>query len=162
MKVQQTILKETQAIAVGTAILTAVMVGVFALLGKFDAAVLLGAVLGFTVAVLDFFLLGLTVQKAAAMQAAHPIAKADNEEEENREREPGSFGDDDAPAPADPETAAAIRRHVQLSYFGRRAMMIAFAALGLTPWFSLPAVVLPLLFPKMVIMVRTALGKMKG
>lgn len=65
MKVQETIRRETIRIAAGTIILTGVMLLIFALLGKMNAAVILGAVLGCCVAVLDFFLLGLTVQSAA-------------------------------------------------------------------------------------------------
>ena len=50
IKVQPAVRKETLRIAAGTAVLTAVMLVVFALLGKFDLSVLLGAILGYAAA----------------------------------------------------------------------------------------------------------------
>lgn len=64
MKIQKTVWQETAHIAEGTAALTAVMLGVFAVIGKFTAMVAVSGLLGAATAVLNFFLLGLTVQKA--------------------------------------------------------------------------------------------------
>ena len=61
MKIQEATKRETLHIAAGTLAFSAVMNGVFALLGRWDLTVLRGG--GF--AVLNFFLLGLTVQKMA-------------------------------------------------------------------------------------------------
>ncbi|MDD3430283.1 MAG: ATP synthase subunit I [Oscillospiraceae bacterium] len=63
-KIQPAVKKETLHIAFGTFILAAIMVGIFALLGQFNITVIWGALLGVCFAVLNFFLLGLTVQKA--------------------------------------------------------------------------------------------------
>lgn len=63
MKLQPAVKKETAHIALGVAVGVAVMLAVFALLGRFDYTVALGGVLGGAVAVLNFLLLGLTVQK---------------------------------------------------------------------------------------------------
>jgi Na+/H+-translocating membrane pyrophosphatase len=66
MKVQETVKKETMHIAVGTLLLTAVMLLVFLVLGRLDQPVVLGAVLGSGFAILNFFVLGLSVQKSVA------------------------------------------------------------------------------------------------
>ena len=61
MKISAAVKKETGHIALGVAALTAVMLAM-------DASVLWGALLGSGYAVLNFFLLGITVQKAAGME----------------------------------------------------------------------------------------------
>jgi hypothetical protein len=54
-----------EEVRAGTLAFSAVMNGVFALLGRWDLTVLWGTLLGGGFAVLNFFLLGLTVQKMA-------------------------------------------------------------------------------------------------
>ncbi len=66
MKLQPAVKKELLHIALGTGVGVAVMLVVFALLGRFDTSVLLAGVLGGVIAVLNFLLLGVTVQKVAA------------------------------------------------------------------------------------------------
>lgn len=56
--------RDMRNIAVGTVILSAAMVAVFALLGRFGWDVLWGALLGTAVAVLNFILLSVTVNRA--------------------------------------------------------------------------------------------------
>ena len=73
-KPQQSIVKETKRIAVGTVIRLVVMLAVYAVLGKFTVGVLLGGLLGSAYAIFNFFMLGMTLQKAASMtdqQMAH-------------------------------------------------------------------------------------------
>ena len=73
-KPQQSIVKETKRIAVGTVIMLVVMLAVYAVLGKFTVGVLLGGLLGSAYAIFNFFMLGITLQKAASMtdqQMAH-------------------------------------------------------------------------------------------
>ena len=65
MKIQEATKRETLHIAAGTLAFSAVMNGVFALLGRWGLTVLWGTLLGGGFAVLNFFLLGLTVQKMA-------------------------------------------------------------------------------------------------
>ena len=64
MKIQKAVLQETLHIAAGVLIADVIMCVVFALCGRFDYTVILGALLGTVFAVGNFFLLGLTVQKA--------------------------------------------------------------------------------------------------
>lgn len=73
-KPQQSIVKETKRIAVGTIIMLVVMLAIYAVLGKFTVGVLLGGLLGSAYAIFNFFMLGMTLQKAASMtdqQMAH-------------------------------------------------------------------------------------------
>ena len=73
-KPQQNIVKETKRIAVGTVIMLVVMLAVYAVLGKFTVGVLIGGLLGSAYAIFNFFMLGMTLQKAASMtdqQMAH-------------------------------------------------------------------------------------------
>ena len=73
-KPQQSIVKETKRIAAGTIIMLVVMLAIYAVLGKFTVGVLLGGLLGSAYAIFNFFMLGMTLQKAASMtdqQMAH-------------------------------------------------------------------------------------------
>ncbi len=65
MKPQQAITKSTLQIACGTAALSVVMLLIYFLSGQFSWHVVASAVLGGSWAVANFFLMGLTVQKAA-------------------------------------------------------------------------------------------------
>lgn len=65
MKPQKTVKTETLRIAAGTAVLCAVMLLVYLLLGQLRWQVVASAVFSGCWAVLNFFLMGLTVQKAA-------------------------------------------------------------------------------------------------
>lgn len=73
--IQPAIKKETKNVAVSTAIGVVIMWVVFAILHgvmpekvPFDYTVILGGLFGGFVAVLNFFLMGLTVQKVASME----------------------------------------------------------------------------------------------
>ncbi len=62
MKLQKTILKETLRIALGTFCLSVIMNIVILLLNMWDITALTGTLLGATIAIANFFLLGVTVQ----------------------------------------------------------------------------------------------------
>jgi len=63
-KIDTVVLKETRYIAIMAFIFSLILQSVFLISGKWDYTVLLGNILGYIVAVGNFFLLGLTVQKA--------------------------------------------------------------------------------------------------
>ena len=63
-RVDAAVRRETIYIAVWAAVLSALMEAVFLVIGKWDVTVLLGNLLGGLTAVLNFFLMGLTVQSA--------------------------------------------------------------------------------------------------
>lgn len=69
MKIDKTVRQETVYIAAGTLILSALMQAVFLIIGKWDYTVLLGNILGAIGAVMNFFLMGLTVQSAVSKDA---------------------------------------------------------------------------------------------
>lgn len=64
MKLDKTIYKETAYIAMWTLIFSVLMNAVFLIIKKWDLTVLWGNLLSFVSGVLNFFLLGVTVQKA--------------------------------------------------------------------------------------------------
>ena len=67
IKANDTIKKETKYIAYCCAILGVLMQAVFVLLKRWDYTVLLGNLLSYAIAVLNFYFMGLTVQKAVTM-----------------------------------------------------------------------------------------------
>ena len=66
-KIDRTVLRETAYIALCVTAMTAVVCLVFLLIGKWSTSVLLGGLLGTAVSVLNFFLMGVTVQSAVGM-----------------------------------------------------------------------------------------------
>lgn len=59
------VFQETAIVAIGQVLCIAVMLGVFALLGKFDTAVLLGGIFGGLLAILNFFFMAVGAMMAA-------------------------------------------------------------------------------------------------
>lgn len=59
------VMKETGIIALGELICSAAMVGIFALLGHYSTAVLLGAIVGAVMATLNFLFMAISVSLAA-------------------------------------------------------------------------------------------------
>ena len=64
MKIDATVKKETKYIALWVLLLSALMQSVFIVIGKWDHTVLLGNLLSGAAVILNFFLIGITVQKA--------------------------------------------------------------------------------------------------
>ena len=82
MKIDPTVKKETLFVSIVTLILSMLMESVFLIIGKWDISVLLGNILGGGIGILNFFFLGLSVQKAVStdekkakeiMKASHAI-----------------------------------------------------------------------------------------
>lgn len=67
-KIDPVVLKETRFIAAVVLILTALMQAVFLILGQWDYTVLLGGLWGAALAVLNFFLMGMTIAKAVTLE----------------------------------------------------------------------------------------------
>jgi len=140
VKIEPTVRNETIRIAKGTCLFTLIMLLIFALLKKFSLSVVLGAALGTATAILNFFLLGLSVQKAAARMKGVEFPP-----------EPDPDDDDAPPAPTPPEVTQA-KQQMQMSYTGRMVMLAAVGILGLTlPCFHAVATVIPFLFPRLII-----------
>ncbi len=73
MDSRKLVMQQTGIIAIGQAVGVGVMLGVFALLGKFDLSVLLGGVIGGTVALVNFFVMALSVNIAADKAADQDV-----------------------------------------------------------------------------------------
>ena len=67
-KVDKVVLKETKYIALWVIIFSLIMEAVFLIINKWDYTVLLGNLLSGAVGVLNFFLMGLGVQKAVMQE----------------------------------------------------------------------------------------------
>ena len=65
MDYRKFVFKETGMVAIGQAVCVAVMLGIYALLGKFDRAVLLGGIFGGVIAILNFFFMAVGATLAA-------------------------------------------------------------------------------------------------
>ena len=128
-KPQETVLRETRRIAVGVFSMLAIMLVVYAVMGRFSLAVVLGGLIGALYAVLNFLLLGMTVQKVAEMREG-------NEE--------------------------LARMQMKSSYNMRMVIMILLIVVA----FALPfvdglACMIPMLFPRLTILVLQLTGKIK-
>ena len=73
MESRKIVLQETAIIAIGEALCCAIMAGVFALLGKFDMSVLLGALFGWALTVGNFFLMAIGTSLAADKAQAQDV-----------------------------------------------------------------------------------------
>ena len=126
MKLDATVKRETEFIALFTAVLSLLMQSVFLIISKWDYTVLLGNLLGYLAGLGNFVLLGITVQNA--------VTKSE----------------DDA--------KKLIKLSQQLRLFG----MLGIALIGyLVPVFHIIAVIIPFLFPRIAIALRSALIKDK-
>ena len=123
MKVQKTVWLETRSIAVGTFGLTAAMLTGFAAAGRADMAVVLGGLYAGMLAVLNFFVLGMTVQASVSgIQSGRA------------------------------EEVRRARLRMQLSYVLRMAALFGLLAVGIAGMGFHPlAVVAPLVFPRITI-----------
>lgn len=65
MEAKKYVFRQTGILAVGQLICSAVMVGIFALIGSFDYTVILGALVGAAVAVLNFLFMAIGISLAA-------------------------------------------------------------------------------------------------
>ena len=134
MKPQKAVWTETRHIAIGTGILTAIMVAVFAIIGRFDWMVLLGAAIGFVTAVGNFFFMAYTVQKVT-----HGL---DAEEKDAMKQ---------------------AKAKMKMSYSKRLCAMMVIIGVSIkvlgANWITCMA---PLLFPRVTIMAMQLLTKMKA
>jgi len=142
MRLQPAVIQETKKIALGTGILSLLMIAVFVVLKQFDYTVILGTLLGNVMAVGNFFLLALSVQKAAESMKGVNLPPLPEPQEGEEGQEP----------PLSPEAKQASQR-VRV-FYGLRLLgigVIAIIAISL-PCFHSIASLIPLLFPRLVIM----------
>ncbi len=73
MDSRKIVLKETAVVAIGQVICVAIMLGVFALLGRFDRTVLLGGIVGGVLAIANFFFMSVGAMIAADKAEAQNV-----------------------------------------------------------------------------------------
>ena len=146
MKVQPAVKAETKKMALGVGVLTVLMIAVFLIIRQFDYTVLLGAVLGACAAVGNFFLMALTVQKVTDSMPVLPKEEPENDGEEAEAEKEQPLSED----------AARAGKKMQLSFLLRMLMLGGVAVLAVTvPVFHPWAALLPMLFPRIVIALRS-------
>ncbi len=149
MKIEPAVQAETKKIALGTAILTVLMIAVFLVLRQFDWRVLTGAALGYLTTVGNFFAMAMTVQGVTNSMPALPRQEQDETEETEEKKD----------APLSDEAKQAGKK-MQASFVIRMLLIGAIAAIVVTqtqlfnPW----AALLPLLFPNILITLRRFTG----
>ncbi len=76
MDSRKIVFQETGIVALGVSLCSAIMVGVFALMGMFDMSVLLGAVIGTLLTVVNFLVMAICASLAADKAAAQDVKGA--------------------------------------------------------------------------------------
>jgi len=171
MKVQQAVKVETQKIAWGVLLLTVIMVAVFAILGYFDYTVPLGALLGACGAVANFFFMAMTVQRIT--EQIHGVRKNNTSKEDQNQStadETADNGEEEQDDPLTPEEEADLReqtvwakKKMQRSYSMRMLLVVIVGVIGLkVSCFHPVAVLVPFLFPRVVIFITSVLTGKKG
>ena len=129
MKPDRTVLRETMRVGLGVLAMTAVMLVVFAVLNRFSISALLGAVYTAILGVLNFFVMGLTVQNIANRAA----------EKKRDEDELAAF-------------SKQMEARMKLSRNMRLIALVGLIALGIAVFkFEPLPTILPIVFPSIVI-----------
>lgn len=129
MKPDREVLRQTGRIAAGVAVLVALMIAVYAILGRFHIGALLGGVYTGALAVANFFVMGLTVQGIANRAA----------ETQRDEQELAAF-------------SKQMENRMRLSRNGRMIALLALIVVGIRVFgFDALATILPIAFPTIVI-----------
>lgn len=129
MRPDRAVRRETLRVAVGVFALVAVMLAVYAVLGKLTAKVALGGIYTGLLTVLNFFIMGLTVQGVTDRAA----------EKERSEQELADL-------------TIEMKNRMKLSYNMRMIGLLALLVVGLAVFkFDPLATILPVLFPTLVV-----------
>ncbi len=127
MKIDKVVKKETAYIALWVIILSALTQAVFLIIQKWDYTVLLGNILSGGAGILNFLLMGISVQKSL-----------DREEKD-------------------------AKQYIKASSMMRLFVLFVLVAAGvLLPVFSTWTVIIPLLFPRIALLIRPAFAKRMG
>ena len=129
MKPDRTVIRQTARVAAGVFALVAVMLAVYAVLGRLNARVALGGIYTGALTVLNFFIMGLTVQGVTNRAA----------EKERNEQELADL-------------TIEMKNRMKLSYNVRMIALFALLVVGLSVFkFDPLATILPVVFPTVVI-----------
>ena len=153
MKIQEPVKQETKKIAVGVFALAIVMMLVFAAVGRFDMSVVWGTLLGGGFAILNFFLMALSVQHAAnQMDGVVLPPEEDTQTDDENSAKPA--------AKEELPQQKAARSIMQRSYMARMLLTACIAVLAVkSPVFNSVAAIAALFFPRAVITVQPVLQR---
>lgn len=130
-KPDSTVLKQTARVALGVAALVALMLTVYAVIGRLSAAVAFGGLYSGALGVLNFFIMGLMVQSVTERMAEKQ--RSDKEIE---------------------ELTLQMQNRMKLSYNMRMIALFGLLVLGIAVFhFDALATILPSVFPSIVIRV---------
>ena len=130
-KPDSTVLKQTARVALGVAALVALMLAVYAVIGRLSAAVAFGVLYSGALGVLNFFIMGLMVQSVTERMAEKQ--RSDKEIE---------------------ELTLQMQNRMKLSYNMRMIALFGLLVLGIAAFhFDALATILPSVFPSIVIRV---------
>ena len=130
-KPDSTVLKQTARVALGVAALVALMLAVYAVIGRLSAAVAFGVLYSGALGVLNFFIMGLMVQSVTERMAEKQ--RSDKEIE---------------------ELTLQMQNRMKLSYNMRMIALFGLLVLGIAVFhFDALATILPSVFPSIVIRV---------
>ena len=129
MKPQKALLVQTGRIAAGVAALVALMLAIFAVAGQFSIPALLGGIYTGALTVVNFFVMGLTVQ-----DITDKVGERQRSEEEIE------------------SLSKQMKARMQSSYTLRMIVLMGLVAVGIAVFhFDALAAILPLLFPRVAI-----------
>ena len=130
MKLEKAVLKETSHVAIGVLVLALVMLGVYGVIGRFNLSVLGGALYTSLLTVLNFFIMGLTVQSIT-----NNVAASEGKSEEALDA-----------------LTKRMKAKMQFSYTLRMIALFALVLVGIKVFqFNALATILPLIFPRIAI-----------
>jgi len=166
--------REIIILALGEALIGAILTAIYLLIGKFDYTVVLGALLGGTVTVFNFIFLSIAVNRAVddAMKnyearknenaiVTDTVTEEKAEDSEEQETEADAF--DDEAAKFAKENAAKITNAVKLSYIVRTAsVVITLVVAFLTKQFNVITTVIPLLCLRPILTVSELIRRKGG
>ena len=129
MRPQRALLAQTGRVAAGVAVLVALMVAVYAVIGRFSPPVLFGGAYTGLLTVVNFFVMGLTVQRIT-----DKVGERQRSEEEIE------------------VLSTQMKAKMHSSYTLRMVALMGLVAVGITVMhFDALATILPLFFPRIVI-----------
>ena len=137
MKPDSAVRRETARVAVGVFALVAAMLAVYAVIGRFSAPALLGGVYTGALTVVNFFVMGMTVQAIT-----NEVGKKERTDEEIE------------------NLSTQMKARMKTSYSMRTLAMLALVVVGIVVFkFDGLATVLPLAFPRAVLLILQITGR---
>ncbi len=164
MTLQPAVKKETAFVGTGTALATAGMLIVFALLHgfmpqsvPFGVREIISGIIGCAVAAGNFFMMAVTVQKITELGAQSAASAAASGAAAAKD---SADGDDEQEVRVDPAVSERARQMMKVSYRNRMLLQLVWALVAFAlPAFNGAAGVIPLFIPSLLIKARGIAGR---